>query len=242
MTIRLCTLALLFAAAGAASAQAADPCATAPAICATLINTHATATTRLPNTAVDVTFGIAVTGKDLATVRQNLSAQSAALLGWLRGQKVERLMTADVNFEPEVKTQKNATDKTVGYNGTERVSFRTTPDKAPELLGAALDHGATSIDSTNFTPTEEEIAAARKTLSAEATRSAIAQAEAVAGAAGLHMVAVRSVSVEGANPVFATPSPRMFMMKAKIASAPVAVEAGDAAFSINVDVTVAAAR
>src|SRR5579871_1473332 len=41
-----------------ASAQVAvDPCATGPASCATLIETHATSEMRLPNTAVDISVG-----------------------------------------------------------------------------------------------------------------------------------------------------------------------------------------
>lgn len=229
---------------GLAAAQAPDPCATAPGTCATLINTHATAQTRLPNTAVDVSVGITANGRDLATVQRALAAKGASLLTYLRGASAQRLLTTNVSVTPEVKNGKNTLDRTVGYDGEMKVSFRTTPEKAPDLLAGVLDHGANNIDSTNFTPTEEEIAKARRELSAEATRTAIAQGEAIAAAAGLHLASIRTINVDGSAPF--SPRPQMYanalMDKQRLASTPIDTEAGEQSLSMQVEVTIAAIR
>jgi len=112
-----------------ASAQALDPCAQSPQTCATLIDTHATARTRIPNTAVDVSLSIAFSDKDLPTVQRTIGAKSGTLLKYLRLQNVQRLITTNVTFEPETKLEKNAPNKTVGYNGSMTISFRTSPKK-----------------------------------------------------------------------------------------------------------------
>jgi uncharacterized protein YggE len=227
-----------------AIAQTPDPCATAPQTCATLINTHASAETRLPSTAVDISVEVTANGKDLATVQRQLAQKSTALLAYLRGASVQRLVTTYVSFTPETKYSNSSADKTVGYDGSSRVTFRTTPDKAPDLLSGVLDHGANTINSTHFTPTEEEIAAAERELSAEATRTAIAEAQAIAKAAELHVVAVRSINVqsdqtEARDRVAFTDGFSGGVMKQRLA-APIATAAGEQVFSIRVDIIAAA--
>ncbi len=173
-----------------------DPCSTAPATCATLITTRATSETRIPNTAVDVSVGVSAAGTNLADVQRALATQANGLLVYLHTQKVDRLMTTNISFSPDTRSQKNAPDKTVGYNGSEQVNFRTTPEKAPEILAGVLANGANEIDGTTFTPTEEEIADARRKLSEDATKTAVAQADAIARAAGIHVVALRDINVD----------------------------------------------
>jgi uncharacterized protein YggE len=226
-----------------AMGQAPDPCATAPETCATLIATRATAETRIANTAVDVSVSVSTSGVALADVQRMLATQSNGLLAYLRGQKVERLITTSVSFSPDTRTQKNAPDKTVGYNGSEQVSFRTTPEKAPDILAGVLANGANEIGSTTFTPTEQEIADARSRLAEAATKMAVAQAEAIAHAAGEHVVAVRNVNVD--NGAF-MPQPRFAMaqmeFKAAAAAVPMQAAAGDQELSVQVSVTAAAKR
>ena len=242
----LVALLLLLPAAGChaqAASPAQDPCATAPASCATLINTYATATTRLPNTAADIAVTVTLSGRDLITVQRTLAAKADALLSYLRLQGAQRLATVSVSFTPDSREQKNAPNKIVGYDASTTLSFRTTPDKAPTLLGGVLEHGASSVDSISFTPTEEETAAARRDLSAEATRTAVAQAGAIASAAGLHVASIRTVTVDPGS--VETPRDRFSaggLMMMKNAPAPVATQAGDATLSVSVNLTTAAIR
>jgi len=227
-----------------ALAQAPDPCATAPASCATLIETRAPAETRIPNTAVDVSVGVTATGKSLPEVQRTLANKSNALLAYLRAQKVDRLITTSVSFSPETRYDKSGPDKTVGYDGSEQVSFRTTPEKAPDLLTGVLTNGANDIDSTTFTPTEQEIADARRKLAEEATRTAIAQADSIAAAAGIKVAAIRNISVDNSTfqPVRYNGMMTLETRAAMPAPPPMNTASGDQQLSVQVNITAAAMR
>ena len=244
MKIEIAILMLASCATIVAAQSQPDPCATAPASCATLITTRATSETRIANTVVDVSVAVNASGKDLADVQRALATQSNGLLAYLRGQKVDRLITSNINFSPDMRSQKNAPDKTVGYNGSEQVSFRTTPEKAPDILAGVLTNGANEIEGTTFTPTEQEIADARKKLSEDATKTAVAQADAIARAAGLHVVAVRDINVD--NGVFQPmPRARVMAFSAGVAAPPpppMQAASGDQQISVSVNITVAAMR
>lgn len=244
MNTRFAFVVLLTCVPAAAFAQTApDPCATAPATCATLITTRATSETRIPNTAVDVSVGVSAAGKDLPEVQRALAEQANKLLAYLKAQKVDRLITTSVSFAPDTRSQKNAPDKTVGYNGSEQVNFRTTPDKAPEILAGVLANGANEIDGTTFTTTEEEVAAARRKLSEDATKAAVAQADAIAGAAGMKVVAVRNINVDNSvfQPVRMGGGGQFDAMVAK-AAIPMQTASGEQQLSVSVNITAAAMR
>jgi uncharacterized protein YggE len=243
MKINLVPLLLLGFAPMAFAQSQPDPCATAPATCATLITTRATSETRIPNTAVDVSVGVNAAGANLADVQRALATQSNGLLTYLKGQKVERLITTNISFSPDTRAQKNGPDKTVGYNGTEQVNFRATPEKAPEILAGVLANGASEIDGTTFTPTEEEIAEARRKLSEDATKTAVAQADAIARAAGMHVVAVRNINVDNSI-VQPMRMDKLMAFAPEVAQANIPMQAasGDQQLSVSVNITAAAMR
>jgi uncharacterized protein YggE len=226
-----------------ASAQTADPCATAPASCATLIETHASSETRIANTAVDVGIGVMAVGKDMAEVQRTLTEKSNALLAYLKAQKVDRLMTSRVWFAPETKSDKNGPDKTVGYTGNSTLSFRTTPEKAGDLLAGVLSNGANQIQSTTFTPTEQEIDDARRRLSEEATHTAVEQASAIAKAAGMKVVSIRNIMVNDDGGIRPIPfNGAMAMARVAAPTAAMDTAAGDQQLSVRVNITAAATR
>jgi uncharacterized protein YggE len=245
MTIQIVLIGIL-ASSSMGLAQAPDPCATAPQTCATLIETHATSEMRIPNTVVDVVVGVSASGKDLPEVQRALAEQSNKLLAYLKGQQVERLITTEVRFAPDTKSQKSGPEKTVGYNGNAKVSFRAKPDKVPDLLAGVLGNGANEIQSTTFTPTEEEIAAARRKLSEDATKTAIRQADAIATVAGLKVAAIRDINVDSDNFTGYMPRPglAMYANAVTVSSGVVGVDtaSGDSQLSIRVNVTAAATR
>ena len=250
MTIRLGLIGLLVCS-SVGFAQTPDPCATAPQTCATLIETQATSEMRIPNTVVDVVAGVSASGKDLPEVQRALADQSNRLLAYLKGQQVERLITTSVSFTPDTRSQRSAPDKTVGYDGSARVSFRAKPDKIADLLAGVLANGADAIQSTRFTPTEEEIAAARRKLSEDATKTAIAQADAIAQAAGMKVVAIRNVNVDNSADLqrqLASMSSGVYVngftggQLARSAPSPIQAAAGEDQLSVSVNITAAATR
>jgi uncharacterized protein YggE len=109
---------------------------------------------------------------------------------------------------------------------------------------------ADSIQSTRFTPTEQEIADARRQLGEDATRIAISQADAIAKAAGMHVVSVRNINVadSGVNSQqqvytdgFSGGGGRAnFELRA--APQPIETASGDDGIAVRVDITVAASN
>ena len=160
-----------------------------------IVVTGATARKRVPNTVADVVVGIEATGRDVASVSQPLEQRSQSLLEFLRQQGAERLRTEDVSVEPQTEAQPNGRERIVVYSGHLSVSFRTTPQQLPVLLSGSLEHGANTIIQTVFVPRESEIDATRQELAVEATKMALAQAEAVARAANVRVTAIREINV-----------------------------------------------
>lgn len=203
----------------------------------------ATAHTRLPNTVADVIVGIEMTGRDVASVSQPLEQQSQSLLEFLRQQGAERLRTEDVSVEPQTETQPSARNRIIGYSGHLSISFRTSPQQLPALLGGSLEHGANTIIQTVFMPRESEIEAARQELAVEATKMALAQAEAVAKAAATRVVGIREINVapEGEVVPLRARSEKVPAVSAAI-NRTIATTAGEQELAVRVEVRAAIDR
>ncbi len=134
-------------------------------------------------------------GRTTDAVSNGLAQRSQTLLEYLRQQGAERLRTENVNFQPQVESVRKGPDRIVGYTGSANVSFRMTPDKLGAVLGGSLEHGANTISQTSFSPLESEIDNARRELAIEATKAALARADAVAEAAGVRVVRVEAINV-----------------------------------------------
>jgi uncharacterized protein len=204
------------------------------------INLEATARKRLSNTVVDVVLAIQVDGKTGDAVAGALAGRSRTLLDFLRQQGVERLRTEDLNYQPQVESGRNGgPDRIVGYTGSESVSFRTAPDKLGTLLSASLDHGANTISQTQFSPLESEIDAARQDLAIEATKTALARADALAQATGLRVVRIEQINV-GSEENVAPLTYAKAMAPARAAG--VETSSGEQEVSVRVSVQVGVAR
>ena len=90
-----------------------------------------------------------------------------------------------------------------------------------------------------FTPTEEELKAARQELASQATRTAVAEVKAVAEAAGEHVIRVQSVAIAAPDGMLPLPRVRFpAMIAAAPAASPIPALPGDAAVSVTVAVQV----
>lgn len=201
------------------------------------ITTHATARTRLPNTVADVAVGVEAHARTVAGVQGALAQGSERLLGFLREQKVERLTTEQVAITPETESVRGQPDRITGYGGEVRVTFRVPAERLAAVLGGILDQGGNALQSTSLVPREAEFDAAREKLAADAVRAALAQARAVAEAAGRRLGAVRQIEVD---PGFGLPRPAPMRAVARMAAAPapIATEAGESEVAATVTVTV----
>ena len=231
-----------FAVLGASPASAQQGNELTLPVNAGFVSTSATAHRRIPNTVADISVGIQTQGVDAATVSRDLAQRSQTLLDWLRGQGAERLATDQISFQPQTHEEKNGQQKIVGYTGSTTVSFRTTPEKVGAILSGVLDHGANTIQQTSYAPKQEDEDKVRKELAQVATRTAVAQGEAVADAAGTHVIGVREVNVEPSGGFRPMPMMRMQAMSADAKLAPMATEAGDQDISVTVSVKLTVSR
>ncbi len=207
-----------------------------------LVSTSATAHRRIPNTVSDVSVGIQTQGADAASVGRDLAQRSQTLMTWLRGQGADRLATDQISFQPQTHEEKSGQQKIVGYTGSTTVSFRTTPTKVGDILSGVLEHGANTIQQTSYSPTEDEQDRVRRELAQEATKTAVAQAEAVAAAANTHVIGVREVTVEPSGMMRPMPMMRMQASAMAASAPPMATEAGDQDISVNVSVKLTVSR
>lgn len=195
-----------------------------------------------PDTAY-ITSGVTTQG---ATAREALDANTAAmgeLIATLKAAGIEAkdIQTSGFSVSPNY-VYSDARDangytlppKIVGYQVSNTVSVRVRDLPA---LGSVLDKavtvGANTISGVSFSVADPSnlYDEARKAAFANAR----AKAELYAGAAGVELDAIRSISeTQG----FDQPQPYLMgAMAREAASAPVPVEAGELTFSINVSVT-----
>ncbi len=206
-----------------------------------LITVHATAHRRLPSTVADASVSIEVHGRDLRGTATQLGRQAQALLAFLRTQNAERLRTDGTSFEPEIQEQRNQPDRIKGYTGRISVSFRTAPDQLPLVLAGCLDNGATALGQFGASPREDEVDAARRDMVEEATRAAMAQAQAVADSAGQKVAGIELAEVDPLPGTMPLPAAAEFMADRAARPAPppppvppIASVAGDSDLSVTV--------
>ncbi len=218
----------LLAMPGIALAQAPSPTQSG------VIVAHADAHRRLPATVSDVSLEIEARARTITDTSAQLATRSQTLLDYLRGEHAERLRTEQVGVDPETAQATGQPVRVTGYVGRARVSFRTTPDRAPVLLAGCLDHGANALLRSGSSPPEAEVAAARRELAAEAARDALAQAEIVAKALGEHVTGVERAEID---PLTSGPVRPMMGAMALKSSAPVAMEAGESDITVGITLT-----
>ena len=151
------------------------------------------------------------------------------------GEKGE-LQTAGYNLSPNQEWPKEGgTPKITGYTASNVVRARTSDlDKVGPVIDAALEAGANQVQGLNFSLRDE--AKARDRALALAAKRAMAKAEALAGALGVKLGAVRSADESASSPP-PMPYRGMVMAAMKAESAPTQIEAGQ--LDINATVTLA---
>ncbi|MFC0410902.1 SIMPL domain-containing protein [Roseomonas elaeocarpi] len=192
---------------------------------------------RLPATVSDATVSIEVHGRDIPATASALAQRATTLLNYLRAQGAERLRTESTSFDPETQEVRNQPNRITGYTGRTSVSFRTVPDRLPALLSGSLENGGSGLAQSGSSPREEEVEAAREELAAEATRTALRRAGAIAKAAGTALGPIARIEVDPA----AIPRPPVYgnlAMARAVPPPPMATEAGESEVVAQVQVTV----
>ena len=175
----------------------------------------------LPPDEAEVTLGVEVVRPTAGEARDTSAQAMTAVLEALRGIGVAdaHLRTTGLTLAPEIEYRPDGTSRRIGFRLTDRVTVRV-PDPAtvPSIVDAGIGAGATSLDGLVFRARAN--AAARRAALTAAVADARDGAEALAGAAGARLGAVRTIwEADGlGGPV---PSPNMAMLEARAADTPV---------------------
>ncbi len=199
------------------------------------VTAHGAARDRIENTVADVRLGVEAQAPAAPDVQKALTSGLTPLLAYLRDAKLARLRTSGLMIQPTPQPVPGQPPQSAGFTGRASISFEVEAGRLGAVLDGALGQGANMVDGLALRPRESEMDAARNRLAAEATRTALAQAKAVAEAAGLRLGPVKSIAIEPGQGV-----PRPMMARAASAG-PMPTEAGDSEVSASVTITAALA-
>ncbi len=153
----------------------------------------------IPTTITRVELGVEVQGKNANEVQQELARRSSAVVEILRSRNVENLQTTGIRLNP-VYEYLNNRQELKGYNGVNTVSFRVAPDRAGQVIDAAVQAGATMINGVSFTASDAAIDQAQQQALRRATQDAQRQADTVLSSLNLTRREIVNIQINGATP------------------------------------------
>jgi uncharacterized protein YggE len=124
-----------------------------------------------------------------------------------------------------------------GFRAVHSFRIETDPARAGEVVDVAVGNGATEVYGVSFTLSEETRASLRAQAVERAVTAARADADAMAGAAGLSVTSVETMSTSGGF----SPVERVDLAESAADGARTTFEPGPVTVSVTVDVTYRAA-
>jgi uncharacterized protein YggE len=192
--------------------------------------------TRVPDVA-EVSGGVVTTAPTAAAaMRENADKMNAVVDAVRKAGVADRdIQTTGLSLSPQYRYVNNAPPVLTGYQATNTVSLRIRRiADTGKLLDALVAVGANQINGPNFTV--ENSAAALDEARVAAVKTGRARAELYAGAAGLKVKRIVSITEGGTF----DPGPRPMMMakamREDMAAAP-PVAPGEVALNVNVTMT-----
>ncbi|CQR71903.1 26 kDa periplasmic immunogenic protein precursor [Sporomusa ovata DSM 2662] len=187
-----------------------------------------------------INLGTVTEAETVAAAQAKNAAVSTSIRQQLEsmGIKDEYIKTAHYAVTPIYKNDDNGrrTPAIKGYQITNNVLVTTVPDKAGEVVDAALNAGANQVNTIRFAKKDEN--GVRNAALAQAVRDAISKADAIAAALNKQVVRVKVVNENGVN--FYSPEATTRLYGKGIADnlAATPISAGLVQLSANVQVTV----
>jgi uncharacterized protein YggE len=227
------SLGLAAAALGVAAGAAAQP---APVVAGTLLTLTAEGqTTRVPDVA-EVSTGVVTTAPTAAAAMRDNAARMTAVVDAVKkaGVADRDIQTSGLNLSPQYRYENNAPPVLTGYQASNTVSLRIRRiADTGKLLDALVAVGANQINGPSFVV--ENSAAALDEARVAAVKAGRARADLFAGAAGLKVKRIVSITEGGGF----EPGPRPMMAKAAMMDAAPAppVAPGEVALNVNVTMT-----
>ena len=227
-------LATLLAAFAMTAAPATALAQAAPASDGTLLSVSSRAEARKAPDIATFSAGVVTQAADgNAALRQN-AEQMNRVLAAIKAARVgdKDVQTSGISLNPQYRYEENQPPRITGYQASNTVNVKLREvAKMGKVLDALVASGANQVNGPSFGIDDPEPLYDRARL--DALKAARARAETYAGALGVRVRRIVSISEGGA--AMPSPMPRMAMMKAEAYdSTPVA--AGESSVSVNLDV------
>ena len=227
-------LATLLAAFAMTAAPATALAQAAPASDGTLLSVSSRAEARKAPDIATFSAGVVTQAADgNAALRQNAEQMNRVLAAIKAAGVADKdVQTSGISLNPQYRYEENQPPRITGYQASNTVNVKLREvAKMGKVLDALVASGANQVNGPSFGIDDPEPLYDRARL--DALKAARARAETYAGALGVRVRRIVSISEGGA--VMPSPMPRMAMMKAEAYdSTPVA--AGESSVSVNLDV------
>ena len=227
-------LATLLAAFAMTAAPATALAQAAPASDGTLLSVSSRAEARKAPDIATFSAGVVTQAADgNAALRQNAEQMNRVLAAIKAAGVADKdVQTSGISLNPQYRYEENQPPRITGYQASNTVNVKLREvAKMGKVLDALVASGANQVNGPSFGIDDPEPLFDRARL--DALKAARARAETYAGALGVRVRRIVSISEGGA--AMPSPMPRMAMMKAEAYdSTPVA--AGESSVSVNLDV------
>ena len=227
-------LATLLAAFAMTAAPATALAQAAPASDGTLLSVSSRAEARKAPDIATFSAGVVTQAADgNAALRQNAEQMNRVLAAIKAAGVADKdVQTSGISLNPQYRYEENQPPRITGYQASNTVNVKLREvAKMGKVLDALVASGANQVNGPSFGIDDTEPLYDRARL--DALKAARARAETYAGALGVRVRRIVSISEGGA--AMPSPMPRMAMMKAEAYdSTPVA--AGESSVSVNLDV------
>ena len=227
-------LATLLAAFAMTAAPATALAQAAPASDGTLLSVSSRAEARKAPDIATFSAGVVTQAADgNAALRQNAEQMNRVLAAIKAAGVADKdVQTSGISLNPQYRYEENQPPRITGYQASNTVNVKLREvAKMGKVLDALVASGANQVNGPSFGIDDPEPLYDRARL--DALKAARARAETYAGALGVRVRRIVSISEGGA--AMPSPMPRMAMMKAAAYdSTPVA--AGESSVSVNLDV------
>ena len=227
-------LATLLAAFAMTAAPATALAQAAPASDGTLLSVSSRAEARKAPDIATFSAGVVTQAADgNAAMRQNAEQMNRVLAAIKAAGVADKdVQTSGISLNPQYRYEENQPPRITGYQASNTVNVKLREvAKMGKVLDALVASGANQVNGPSFGIDDPEPLYDRARL--DALKAARARAETYAGALGVRVRRIVSISEGGA--AMPSPMPRMAMMKAEAYdSTPVA--AGESSVSVNLDV------
>ena len=227
-------LATLLAAFAMTAAPATALAQAASASDGTLLSVSSRAEARKAPDIATFSAGVVTQAADgNAALRQNAEQMNRVLAAIKAAGVADKdVQTSGISLNPQYRYEENQPPRITGYQASNTVNVKLREvAKMGKVLDALVASGANQVNGPSFGIDDPEPLYDRARL--DALKAARARAETYAGALGVRVRRIVSISEGGA--AMPSPMPRMAMMKAEAYdSTPVA--AGESSVSVNLDV------